>query len=158
MISRLIHKIKTAFAGHEKPAAQIPDTPASSTSEDKPKRKRPPRKPRQHRDEPRRRPSRPKKQGNKRPQTKDKPQSERPKARPAEPIRADDDWVCEKDTEFTALGLPNALLHAIDDLGYTELSAVQKIAFPITLAGKDIAGQGRTGTGKTATFLITALN
>jgi ATP-dependent RNA helicase RhlB len=29
---------------------------------------------------------------------------------------------------------------------------------PLTLAGKDVAGQAQTGTGKTAAFLVTVLN
>jgi len=156
MILKLVSKIKAVFSG-KKPADKKPaDTqPKAVTSE---KRKRPPRKPRQ------KKPSEPqistaKQSGHKLPHAKKvhKPHAERPKPQLASAIEANDDWVADKETEFTALGLPNALLHAIDDLGYTELSAVQKIAFPITMAGKDIAGQGRTGTGKTATFLITAL-
>jgi len=59
---------------------------------------------------------------------------------------------------FSELNLPAPLQQAIDDLGFTELTDVQEIALPMTLAGKDVAGQGRTGTGKTATFLITAIN
>ena len=60
--------------------------------------------------------------------------------------------------KFNELNLAEPLLRAIDDLGFTELTAVQQTALPMTLAGKDVAGQGRTGTGKTATFLITTLN
>ncbi len=48
-------------------------------------------------------------------------------------------------------------MRAIDDLGFTEMTAVQKAALPLALAGRDVAGQGRTGTGKTAAFLITVL-
>ncbi|HCS12263.1 MAG: RNA helicase [Zetaproteobacteria bacterium CG06_land_8_20_14_3_00_59_53] len=59
---------------------------------------------------------------------------------------------------FKELNLPAPLQQAIDDLGFTTLTDVQEIALPMTLAGKDVAGQGRTGTGKTATFLITAIN
>ncbi|MDX8384721.1 MAG: DEAD/DEAH box helicase [Ghiorsea sp.] len=88
---------------------------------------------------------------------KPQPAAAKSQVKIAQPITAQDDWQSDKENDFTTLGLPNALVHAIDDLGYTELSPVQKIAFPITMAGKDIAGQGRTGTGKTATFLITAL-
>ncbi len=58
-------------------------------------------------------------------------------------------------TTFSELSLPQSLQQGIDDLGYSELTAVQQLALPLTLAGKDVAGQGRTGTGKTATFLIT---
>ena len=158
MISSLIKKIKSAF---KKETQQATKEPEKVVPESQPKRKRPTRKPRQHKQ------GEAKAHGKARHQAKphakkvrqstnhSKPERLKPKS--AEPIVADDDWKAEKDTEFTALGLPNALLHAIDDLGYSELSAVQKIAFPITLAGKDIAGQGRTGTGKTATFLITAI-
>ncbi len=60
--------------------------------------------------------------------------------------------------KFTELNLPEPLQRAIDELGYTELTDVQQAALPLTLAGKDVAGQGRTGTGKTATFLITVIN
>jgi len=60
--------------------------------------------------------------------------------------------------QFKELNLAEPLQRAIDDLGFTELTAVQEIALPLTLSGKDVAGQGRTGTGKTAAFLITALN
>ena len=59
---------------------------------------------------------------------------------------------------FSDLNLPAPLQQAIDDLGFTTLTDVQQIALPMTLAGKDIAGQGRTGTGKTAAFLITIIN
>jgi len=63
-----------------------------------------------------------------------------------------------KPTLFTELNLPETLQKGIDGLGFTEMTDVQQTALPLTLAGKDVAGQGRTGTGKTATFLITAIN
>ncbi len=150
MISSLISKIKSVFKAKPEQAAEV-KTPH--------KPKRPARKPKTGSSPQKQSKKQPRSHAKPRPKTKKvhKPHHERIQAKPAEPIQADDDWVAEKETEFTTLGLPNALLHAIDDLGYTELSAVQKIAFPITMAGKDIAGQGRTGTGKTATFLITAI-
>ncbi len=66
--------------------------------------------------------------------------------------------IITKPTLFTELKLPEALQKGIDGLGFTEMTDVQQTALPLTLAGKDVAGQGRTGTGKTATFLITAIN
>ncbi len=60
-------------------------------------------------------------------------------------------------TLFSELNLAEPLLKAIDAMGFTELTPVQQVALPAALAGKDIAGQGRTGTGKTATFLITII-
>ena len=59
---------------------------------------------------------------------------------------------------FSDLNLPAPLQKAIDDLGFTTLTDVQQIVLPMAIAGKDIAGQGRTGTGKTAAFLITIIN
>ena len=44
--------------------------------------------------------------------------------------------------KFNELNLAEPLLKAIDDLGFTELTDVQATALPITLAGKDVAGQG----------------
>lgn len=63
-----------------------------------------------------------------------------------------------KPTLFTELNLPEPLQKGIEELGFTEMTDVQQTALPMTLQGKDVAGQGRTGTGKTATFLITAIN
>ncbi len=59
--------------------------------------------------------------------------------------------------DFKELNLPEPLQRAIDDLGFTKLTDVQNVCLPMALAGKDIAGQGRTGTGKTAAFLITTI-
>jgi len=63
-----------------------------------------------------------------------------------------------KPTDFKVLNLPDPLMQGIHDLGFTKLTDVQQIALPMTLQGRDVAGQGRTGTGKTATFLITVIN
>ena len=62
-----------------------------------------------------------------------------------------------KPTAFHELNLAPQLMKAIAELGFTHLTPVQQTALPEALAGKDIAGQGRTGTGKTATFLITII-
>jgi len=60
--------------------------------------------------------------------------------------------------QFNELNLPEPLQRAIHDLGFTELTDIQQAVLPLTLAGRDVAGQGRTGTGKTAAFLITIIN
>jgi ATP-dependent RNA helicase RhlB len=39
-------------------------------------------------------------------------------------------------------------------MGYTHCTPIQERTLPITLAGRDVAGQAQTGTGKTAAFLI----
>lgn len=59
---------------------------------------------------------------------------------------------------FTALPLHPALQKAIIKLGYQQLTPIQAQILPHTLAGQDAIGQAQTGTGKTATFLLTIIN
>ena len=49
------------------------------------------------------------------------------------------------------------LLRAISELGYTSATAVQQQAIPLALAGKDILVQSKTGSGKTAAFLLPSI-
>lgn len=60
-------------------------------------------------------------------------------------------------TRFRDLGLDKLLLKAIDALGFVECTPIQAETLPHTLAGEDLIGQAQTGTGKTAAFLITAI-
>ena len=48
-------------------------------------------------------------------------------------------------------------LRAVSDLGFTELTPIQAKILPHTLASQDAIGQAQTGTGKTATFLLTIM-
>ncbi len=57
-------------------------------------------------------------------------------------------------TPFRTLPIPPLVLKGIDQLGFEVCTPIQKETLPITLAGKDVAGQAQTGTGKTAAFLI----
>jgi ATP-dependent RNA helicase RhlB len=57
---------------------------------------------------------------------------------------------------FRSLVLPDVVQQGIDAAGFTTCTPIQEQALPLALAGKDVAGQAQTGTGKTATFLITA--
>jgi ATP-independent RNA helicase DbpA len=62
---------------------------------------------------------------------------------------------------FSSLALPPAQLANLERLGYREMTAIQAVALPIALAGKDVIGQAKTGSGKTAAFalpLLTRLN
>jgi ATP-dependent RNA helicase RhlB len=47
------------------------------------------------------------------------------------------------------------VLQGIDGLGFTACTPIQEKTLPLSLAGRDVAGQAQTGTGKTAAFLIT---
>ncbi|MBC8096637.1 MAG: DEAD/DEAH box helicase [Akkermansiaceae bacterium] len=58
---------------------------------------------------------------------------------------------------FSELGLSDELLKAIDKLGFEKASPIQAAAIPILMAGKDVAGQSQTGSGKTAAFGIPAV-
>jgi ATP-dependent RNA helicase DeaD len=58
---------------------------------------------------------------------------------------------------FAALGLDPRLVAALAELGYEEPTAVQREAIPPLLAGRDLAGQAATGTGKTAAFALPLL-
>jgi ATP-dependent RNA helicase DDX23/PRP28 len=54
-------------------------------------------------------------------------------------------------------GLPKQLLDVVDQVGYTEPSAVQRAAIPIALQSRDLIGVAVTGSGKTAAFLLPLL-
>jgi len=58
---------------------------------------------------------------------------------------------------FAHLGLQPGLLKAVDSLGYTEPTPIQEQAIPVALTGCDILGCAQTGTGKTAAFILPAL-
>lgn len=57
--------------------------------------------------------------------------------------------------KFTELSLPEEVLRGISDAGFTECTPIQEKTLPLALAGRDVAGQAQTGTGKTAAFLVT---
>ncbi len=61
------------------------------------------------------------------------------------------------DTRFTQLEIPLEVLEGITAAGYEFCTPVQEEVLPQALKGDDIAAQSQTGTGKTATFLITLL-
>lgn len=57
--------------------------------------------------------------------------------------------------KFVELDLPEALAKGIADAGFSDCTPIQERTLPISLGGKDVAGQAQTGTGKTAAFLVT---
>jgi len=59
---------------------------------------------------------------------------------------------------FEDLKLNAAILKAVADTGYTEPTAIQAQAIPEIMAGHDLMASAQTGTGKTAAFILPALN
>ena len=58
-------------------------------------------------------------------------------------------------TEFDSIDLPREVRAGIRDAGFTHCTPIQDKVLPLALAGRDVAAQAQTGTGKTAVFLIT---
>jgi ATP-dependent RNA helicase RhlE len=58
---------------------------------------------------------------------------------------------------FVLLGLSPALVRAVGERGYARPTAIQAAAIPVVLAGNDVLGAARTGSGKTAAFALPLL-
>ncbi|WP_326955536.1 DEAD/DEAH box helicase [Amycolatopsis sp. NBC_01286] len=58
---------------------------------------------------------------------------------------------------FAELGLPTTLVDALAAQGVTEPFPIQAATLPHTLAGRDVLGRGRTGSGKTYGFVLPVL-
>ncbi len=61
-------------------------------------------------------------------------------------------------TPFSGLKLVPELAQGLRDVGFEYCTRIQAETLPIALAGHDVAGQAQTGTGKTAAFLLAAMN
>ena len=69
--------------------------------------------------------------------------------KPATPVD-----IPKMDTEFTKLGLSDALAFAVQEMGYVTPTPIQAQAIPVVLKGGDVIGSAQTGTGKTAAFAL----
>ena len=58
------------------------------------------------------------------------------------------------DLAFSSLELLPEIQKGVVNAGFTHCTPIQSLTLPIALAGKDVAGQAQTGTGKTAAFLL----
>lgn len=59
---------------------------------------------------------------------------------------------------FSDLGLGDAVLRTLKDVGYETPSAIQAQTIPLLLGGRDVLGVAQTGTGKTAAFALPILD
>ncbi|UFS59581.1 DEAD/DEAH box helicase [Subtercola endophyticus] len=64
----------------------------------------------------------------------------------------------ENAVTFADLGLSDAVLKAVREIGYETPSAIQAATIPPLLAGRDVVGLAQTGTGKTAAFALPILS
>ncbi|CAD98299.1 Drs1p [Cryptosporidium parvum] len=58
---------------------------------------------------------------------------------------------------WSSLELSRPLLKALSDLNFVEATLIQKEVIPLALSGRDIMAEAETGSGKTAAFLLPAL-
>ncbi|MCX4730697.1 DEAD/DEAH box helicase [Streptomyces sp. NBC_01363] len=70
---------------------------------------------------------------------------------------ADADADAEPTVTFADLGLPEGIVRKLAQNGVTAPFPIQAATIPDALAGKDILGRGRTGSGKTLSFGLPTL-
>ncbi len=61
------------------------------------------------------------------------------------------------DTFFEQFELHPRLLEGLNDCQFTRCTPIQAMSLPPALAGRDVAGQAQTGTGKTCAFLVAVM-
>ena len=61
-------------------------------------------------------------------------------------------------SSFQSLGLTKELLRGVLNLGYKVPTPVQRKALPVAMSGHDVVVMARTGSGKTAAFLLPLLS
>jgi ATP-dependent RNA helicase RhlB len=59
---------------------------------------------------------------------------------------------------FSSLGLDPRLVESLNRIGFSHCTPIQAKTLPLALAGRDVAGQAQTGTGKTAAFLLATMD
>ncbi|MDR0428672.1 MAG: DEAD/DEAH box helicase [Puniceicoccales bacterium] len=62
-----------------------------------------------------------------------------------------------EDVGFAALGLDKSILERLKHLNFETPTAIQKLAIPVILQGRDVLATAQTGTGKTAAFALPIL-
>src|SRR6478609_989152 len=60
-------------------------------------------------------------------------------------------------SDFASLPLLPALLEVVKEIGFQHLTPIQAQSVPALLEGKDLIGQSKTGSGKTAAFALPLL-
>jgi superfamily II DNA/RNA helicase len=79
--------------------------------------------------------------------------SDEPTAEPLVPTAP----VTEDSPTFAELGVDDLIVGALSRAGIVRTFAIQELTLPLALAGEDVIGQARTGTGKTLGFGVPLL-
>lgn len=66
--------------------------------------------------------------------------------------------IFDSTISFEDLGLRNSLLRGLEAAGFEQPTHIQAKLIPAILAGRDVIGQAKTGTGKTAAFGLPIFN
>jgi ATP-dependent RNA helicase DDX56/DBP9 len=64
----------------------------------------------------------------------------------------------KRDATFAGLGLDSRLLQAIAKQNFKSPTLVQSKAIPLVLEGRDVLARAKTGSGKTAAYLLPILH
>ncbi|MCB9896785.1 MAG: DEAD/DEAH box helicase [Planctomycetes bacterium] len=98
-------------------------------------------------------PRRPRKGDAPRPKSSDDDEPRAPRA----PVDDEANAIPVSECAFAEFELKDELVQAIADSGYRTPSPIQARTLPFALEGRDVIGQARTGTGKTAAYLVPSL-
>ncbi len=71
---------------------------------------------------------------------------------PTPPPPAPGSEIFDQTTSFAQLGLRNSVLKGIEAMGFKQPTSIQSRLIPVIVSGRDVIGQAKTGTGKTAAF------
>nr|WP_319494539.1 DEAD/DEAH box helicase [uncultured Desulfobacter sp.] len=86
--------------------------------------------------------------------------TEKPRQKPKKPRWSIEQFQVdpqEGKTRFHDLKLTTGLMHAVCDLDFKYCTEIQARLLPHTLEGRDATAKAQTGTGKSATFIITLI-
>lgn len=70
------------------------------------------------------------------------------------PVPAEESDTPKNNAGFASLGLDARLLQGIAKQNFQSPTLVQSKAIPLTLEGRDILARAKTGSGKTAAYLL----
>ncbi len=69
-----------------------------------------------------------------------------------------DETIFDRSVTFDDFDLVEDVLDGVDDEGFVHPTMIQSMLIPVALTGKDVLGQAKTGTGKTAAFGLPLLS